>query len=87
MRIVIIILIPLLVPFLLYSIWSWYRGQKGLPAPTDGPPTIWLVVAGVGLLLLTLAAFSIQSTEGVGGTYVPPSVRPDGTFEPGHVIR
>lgn len=87
MRIVITILIPLLVPFLMYAIWDWRRRTKGLPPSPDGPPTVWLVVAGVALMLLALAAISIQSTESVGGTYVPPSVRPDGTFEPGHVAR
>lgn len=87
MRIVLSILIPLVVPFLIYAIWDWRRRQRGLSPSPDGPPTVWLAVAGLALMLLTFAALSIQNTEDVGGTYVPPTVRPDGTFEPGHVVR
>jgi hypothetical protein len=87
MRIILMLLFPLVVPFVTYSAWAWWRRRKGRSIPGDGPPTLWLLFAGVALVLLTLAGVSLSGGEEPGGRYVAPRLLPDGRIEPGHVER
>ncbi len=61
----------------------WVKGT----APADvwqSAPIVWLLTAGFGLLLVTMAVL-VQFTGGDrGGTYHPPSIE-DGMIKPGGI--
>lgn len=87
-RIALTILLPLLLPTLVYVIWlaTLARGQPaGLPLPRQGPPWIWLAAGGVVLAAIALAVLNVGVGGSPEGTYVPPHAV-DGHVIPGHVI-
>ena len=71
-------------PFLLYG--AYMVLVKGL-APAglwEGAPVFWLLAAGCGLLLVTMATLIQFSGGQPGGVYHPPSVQ-DGVIKPGEI--
>jgi hypothetical protein len=74
------IIIPLLLPTVLYLAWRFAAG-RGLSLPASW---LWLVVAGLALASLTLVAVNVDFGAPRGGVYVPPHVS-NGQVVPGHV--
>jgi uncharacterized protein DUF6111 len=84
-RILLTIVLPLLLPTLLYLLWLAASRRAALagPAPWRDLPWVWLAAAGVALAALLL--FFINIRVGSQGTYVPPQYI-DGRVVPGHVV-
>ncbi len=85
-RILLTIVLPLLLPTLVYVLWlaATRRAALAGPAPWQALPWVWLVGAGVALaaLLLFIIGVHVGSPE---GTYVPPRYI-DGRVVPGHIV-
>jgi hypothetical protein len=83
-RIALTIVVPLLLPTVLY--WLWLRatgrlavgGYAALPWP-------WLLSVGVALTALTLVVVTVHYGNSPQGAYVAPHVE-DGKMVPGHVV-
>ncbi|MDA0655846.1 MAG: DUF6111 family protein [Proteobacteria bacterium] len=91
-RKLITIVLPLLLPIILYFTWVWLARRQAARNGTKakGPesfrdaPWIWLGIAGLTLLVVTLLATPlIFSDSGTPGTYVPPLYQ-DGKIITGH---
>jgi cytochrome bd-type quinol oxidase subunit 2 len=84
-RILLTIVLPLLLPTLLYVLWltASRRAALATPAPWRDLPWVWLAAAGVVLAALLL--FFINIRVGSQGAYVPPKYI-DGRVVPGHVV-
>ena len=50
----------------------------------QGAPVLWLLAAGCGLLLVTMATVIQFSGGKPGGTYHPPTIE-DGVIKPGEI--
>ena len=90
MRFVLSYVVPFLLPFAGYGVWLFFARQAAtrraagtLPRWQDGPWT-WLVVAGVGFVVIALFGLGLAGNRSTEGTYVPPHVE-DGEVVPGHV--
>ncbi len=84
LRIALIDILLFSVPFLLYG--AYMVSVKGV-APANllqGAPVLWLLAAGCGLLLVTMATLIQFSGGNPGGVYHPPTVQ-DGVIKPGKV--
>lgn len=85
-RIFLTIVLPLLLPTLVYALWlvAMRRAALAGPAPWRTLPWAWLVGAGLALatLLLFFVGVHVGSPE---GTYVPPRYI-DGRVVPGHIV-
>ena len=69
-----------LLPFGLYLAWRRF-------GPARGEPSSGMVIAlllGVGLMLLGAVWFGLSRSIEPGGAYVPATLAPDGTIQPGH---
>jgi ABC-type phosphate transport system auxiliary subunit len=86
-RVALTILLPLLLPTILYVLWAAAAGRRqpvGTSALGQGVPWLWLAAGGIILAAIMLIIVNV----GVGapeGTYVPPHVV-DGQVVPGHVL-
>lgn len=78
-RVFLTIIIPLLLPTALYALWRALPGR----GPVLPVAWVWLLVAGLGLVALTLIVVSLDFGVPNDGTYVPPHVS-DGKVVPGH---
>ncbi len=84
LRIALIDIFLFAVPFLLYG--AYMVSVKGV-APASlwqGAPVLWLLAAGCGLLLVTMATLIQFSGGKPGGVYHPPIVK-DGVIKPGEI--
>lgn len=81
MRAVLEIVIPLLLPALVY--WFYLRIQERRGREVRDVPVSWLAVAGVFLVALVLIASWLTGSEPPSGKYIPPAVI-DGKLVPGH---
>ena len=84
LRIALIDIFMFSLPFLIYG--AYMIAAKGA-APADvwqGAPLLWLIAAGCGLLLITMATVIQFSGGKPGGTYHPPSFQ-DGVIKPGTI--
>jgi hypothetical protein len=75
-----------LLPTIIYVAYVYMtRDQKQGPARIlDDAPIIRLFIAGVVIVVVTLATFGSVTGGKPGQTYVPPSFK-DGHIEPGHI--
>ena len=90
-RVLVQIVLPILLPALLYALWMAAERRR-LEAGGGGQqprwaeaPWFWLLALGVffaGIIAVALALFGGESIEGV---YVPPQIK-DGRVVPGHVV-
>lgn len=87
-RIVIENILLLLLPTAIYvSYVLLRRGNKAGPANVlDDAPLLWLFVAGVTLVIVTLFLFASPPGGKPGDVYVPPSFK-DGKIEPAKILR
>jgi Family of unknown function (DUF6111) len=84
LRIALIDILLFSLPFLLYA--GYMLTVRGVtPAGIwHGAPVLWLLAAGCGLLLVTMAALIQFSGGKPGGTYHPPTVN-NGVIKPGEI--
>jgi hypothetical protein len=87
MRRLLTILIPLLLPTLLYFGYIWLGRRRAGPTPSAAPsardvPWLWLGIAGLLLLAVTLAASALYGGAVPGSRYQPPRLI-DGQVQPG----
>ena len=83
-RIALIDILLFSLPFLIYA--AYMVAVRGT-APANlwqGAPIFWLLAAGVGLLLVTMATLIQFSGGQPGGIYHPPSLE-DGVIKPGEI--
>lgn len=90
-RILLQVVIPILLPALLYTLWLLAErrrfeaaGGRAQPRWAEAP-WLWLAVLGVffaGVITIALALFGGES---IIGEYVPPQIK-DGRIVPGHVV-
>jgi Family of unknown function (DUF6111) len=86
MRVILTVIVPLLLPTVLYVLWASSVGRAELAgtAPWRSLPWAWLVVAGVALAIVVL--FTAVETGGRrDGRYVPPRLV-NGRIVPGHFV-
>lgn len=81
MRAFIEVIVPLLLPALLY--WLYLKMQERRGVTVREVPLSWLAVAGVLLLIIVLGAGWLAGKEPPSGKYIPPHVV-DGVVVPGH---
>ena len=84
MRALLTIVVPLLLPTLLYG--GWLALTRRRPPEWREAPWLGALVAGVALLLATLAVWGLGDRDVPGGHYVPPRLQ-GGEIVPGHVVR
>jgi hypothetical protein len=85
MRIVLSVVLPLILPTLLYFAYAWVQRRRGIAMAiqTAEVPWSWLVAAGVVLLAASLlAGFLLEQGTGTG-IYHPARII-DGRIEPGY---
>jgi chromate transport protein ChrA len=85
-RILLTVVLPFVLPTLLYVVWisTMRHAAPATPAPRPALPWVWLVAAGV--LLTALLLFLVNLRLGTSdGTYVPPHFI-DGRVVPGEVV-
>ncbi|HXY98654.1 MAG TPA: DUF6111 family protein [Stellaceae bacterium] len=86
-RILLTVVLPLLLPTLVYLLWLAVaqRAPLGAPAQWRALPWPWLV--GIGLALVAAMLYFIGTRIGGSplGVYVPPQYI-DGQVVPGHVV-
>ena len=84
-RILLTIVLPLVLPTLLYVLWiaAMRRAELAGPVLWRAWPWTWLVAAGIVLCALLLYVVNVRL--GSQGTYVPPQYI-DGRIVPGHVV-
>ena len=89
MRAILQYVVPLLLPLAIYVSYVLIArrvqaGQGPLAAQLRQFPWVWLAIAGVALLAISLLAFNLTTGSDPGGTYVPPKLE-DGKVVPGHM--
>lgn len=76
-----------LLPTIIYAAYVYMTReakQGGAARVLDDAPIVWLFIAGVLVVVFTLAAFGTISGGKPGQVYVPPAFK-DGHIEPGHL--
>ena len=83
-RIALIDILLFALPFLIYG--AYMIAVKGVPPDKlwQSAPIFWLLAAGIGLLLVVMAAIIQVSGGKPGGTYHPPTLE-DGIIKPGKI--
>jgi hypothetical protein len=82
------IVLPLLLPTLIYVIWAVFFRKPGAAGDEDGPhwvrqgPWLWLIAAGIVLMAAGLGFTAWTGGANPGGTYVPARLE-DGRVVPG----
>jgi hypothetical protein len=86
-RILLTIVVPLLLPTLLYLLWLAAARHATFAAPGvwRALPWPWLVGAGVALAALMLYVIGTRIGGSPQGIYVPPQYI-DGRVVPGHIV-
>jgi len=87
-RVLLTIILPLLLPTLLYVLWVLTMRRAELTAGArllQNVPLIWLGAAGLALVAVVLVVASLGFGGGGSGVYVPPTTV-DGKIVPGHVV-
>jgi len=87
MRQVLSVLIPLLLPTLLYFLYAGVAARRAKAAGGNSGeravPWTWLAVAGAALVVVTFVAFALFGGADPGSIYPPPRAV-DGRIEPGY---
>lgn len=79
-RVFLTIIVPLLLPTAFYVVWRGMIGKQiNIPSVW-----IWLTVAGLILVCLTLVLLSVDFGAPASGQYVPPHINGD-TVVPGRI--
>lgn len=84
LRIALIDILLFSLPFLVYGAYMILVKGVSPASLWQGAPILWLLAAGCGLLLVTMAALIQFSGGKPGGIYHPPSLE-DGVIRPGEI--
>ena len=86
-RVLLTVVLPLLLPTLLYLLWlvAVRPARLAAPAPWRLLPWPWLLAAGVLLMALMLYVVGTRLSRSPQGVYVPPHYV-DGEVVPGHIV-
>jgi hypothetical protein len=86
LRVFFTIVLPLLLPTLLYLLWLSATGssQEGVVISWTTVPWIWLAGAGAVLLAIVLVVVTVHFGSSQEGVYVPPRWEGDRVI-PGHI--
>jgi hypothetical protein len=83
LRIILTYLIPLIAPFVIYSLFVRITGRRNTEEALK-TPWFWLVASGLILVVITLFAVALTTGSDPTGTYVPPRLE-DGRIVPSQV--
>jgi nicotinamide riboside transporter PnuC len=87
-RLLIQYLLPLILPAVIFLIWAWlsrHRHATGsLQSRLQEGPWLWLIVAGLVLMVGGLVYMALSTGGDAGGTYVAPRWE-DGRIVPGRI--
>jgi Family of unknown function (DUF6111) len=84
LRIAFIDILVFSLPFLIYGGYMLAVKGTGAGSLWQGAPVLWLLAAGCGLLLVTMATLISFSGGKPGGTYHPSSIE-NGVIKPGEI--
>jgi hypothetical protein len=84
LRIALIDIVLFALPFFIYAGYMLAVKRAALAGIWQGAPILWLLAAGCGLLLVTMATLIQFSGGKPGGTYHPPTLN-DGVVKPGEI--
>jgi len=84
LRIALIDILLFSLPFLVYGAYMILVKGVSPASLWQGAPILWLLAAGCGLLLVTMAALIQFSGGKPGGIYHPPSLE-GGVIKPGEI--
>ncbi len=89
-RVIVSVVVPLVLPTILYFAYAWYLARRARAAGQEDPkvldvPWSWLVGAGVALAAISFGVNFMGEGDKPGGVYVPPHVE-DGKIVPGRVV-
>jgi uncharacterized protein DUF6111 len=84
LRIALIDILLFSLPFLVYGAYMILVKGAAPASLWQGAPILWLLGAGCGLLLVTMATLIQFSGGKPGGIYHPPSLE-DGVIKPGEI--
>ena len=85
-RIVVENILLFLLPTIVYIAYVYMTSEEkpGAARVLDDAPILWLITAGVIVVLFVLIAFGSTSGGKPGQVYTPPILK-DGRIEPGHI--
>jgi uncharacterized protein DUF6111 len=84
LRIALIDVLLFALPFIIYGVYMVTVKQASPASLWQQAPVFWLLAAGCGLLLATMATLIHFSGRNVGGVYHPPAIE-DGVIKPGEI--
>ena len=84
LRIALIDIVMFSLPFVLYGAYMVVVRGAAPASLWQGAPVLWLLIAGSGLLLITMATLISFAGGEPGGTYHPPKIE-DGVVKPGKI--
>jgi Family of unknown function (DUF6111) len=84
LRIALIDILLFALPFLVYAAYMVLAKGAAPSSLWQGAPVFWLLAAGCGLLLVTMATLVQFSGGQPGGTYHPPEIE-NGVVKPGEI--
>lgn len=76
--------LPFLLPFMVYWLWLFFARRRGKGGGWRDAPWVWLVIAGIVLVLGTLVTVGLLTRSGTEGSYNPPHLE-DGEIVPAGV--
>ena len=82
MRLVLTILLPLLLPSIVYFLYA-SLARNGVAALAESAPWFWLIAAGLLLAILALVLLAALGGAAPGSVYHPPR-EVNGHIEPGY---
>jgi len=87
LRVFLTIVLPLVLPTVLYLLWirAFGETQAGGTLPWTAVPWIWLAGTGVILLAIVLLVVTVNFGSPQEGVYVPPRWEGDRVI-PGHIV-
>jgi hypothetical protein len=80
------LIVPLLLPTVLYLVWlrAMRWSESGGAVPWRALPWVWLAATGAALTALVLFVVTVHFGTATPGVYVPPHVE-NGQIVPGHI--
>lgn len=81
------LVLPLVLPTVLYLLWlqAMRWSQNAGPLSWRAMPWLWLGLTGVGLTALVLFVVTVHFGTATPGVYIPPHVDDNGRIVPGHI--
>lgn len=78
------IVLPLLLPALLYLLWAVLMSNRRMPEWWAEVPWVWVGVSGAVLMAISLTWWALVGGDPPGGVYHPPEYR-DGEIVPSYI--